>query len=363
MAQGKRWCFTAFYDDEPNARLALATVPDLGYGTPAGTYGGAQLEVCPTTGRWHMQGWCGFPTNKRLSNLKAVHPTAHWEPMRGTLKDNQEYCSKSQTSMSDYVTWGDIPADRQGKRNDLDSAVATLMATEGTSADKVRAVAHMHGSAFVKHYKGFQVLADITEVVDEPEEPVWRPWQMSLKLELDTEPDDRHIIWYNDPAGGQGKSRFVSYYTGVRDLRATALSGKLADMRYAYMQCKARIVFFDVARAEKDFIGHMYSMAEELKNGRFMNTKYESRLVTFKPPHVVFFANMPPDEGKWSADRLLYREFGPGGVLPMINLVHGGEPFAHASLPIPAAAANGGAGAPIDVEDFHASQLSLFNGL
>nr|UZT54550.1 MAG: replication-associated protein [clictolig virus 1] len=352
--QGKRWVFTIFFPDVPQALAALGQLPSLPVtGATAGTYGGAQIEICPTTGSPHMQGWCGFPSNKRLSAVKLIHPTAHWEVMLGTIEDNQAYCSKSATSVSDYVTWGEIPRSQQGKRSDLDSAVATLRAAPGTVAEKIRAVAEEHSTAFVKYYKGFEVLAETLEDFPEPEEPIWRPWQMSLKLELEQDPDDRHLIWYNDPVGGQGKSRFVNYYTAVKSLKATALSGKLADMRFAYAQSKARIVFFDIARAEHEYVGHMYTMAEELKNGRFMNTKWKSKLVSFQPPHVVFFANIPPDTTKWSVDRLHYREFANNGILPL-----GGPPQFQA-----ASAAIGGAGAPAGGEpDFEAElPLSLFN--
>lgn len=347
MSQGKRWCFTWFVEDEVEGNTILTSLPSTDGPFVLGEYGGAQLESCPTTGRVHIQGFCGWATNKRFNSLQASLPGVHWESMKGTLEQNKRYCSKSDTSISDYKAWGTWPENKQGKRSDLDAAVATLRSTDGSTRDKLKAVAEAHGSAFVKCYKGFKVLADTLAEPELPDKPIWRPWQLNLEIELEGAPDDRTIIWYNDPIGGAGKSKFVSYYTAVPALKAVALSGKLADMRYAFMEHPGRIVFFDIARAEKEYVQHMYTMAEELKNGRFMNSKYESKPVFFKPPHVVFFTNMMPDHEKWSADRLKYREFLSDGTLPLAG-------FSAASLPIPGGEPAGGAGMPL-------SQLSLFN--
>lgn len=350
-AQGQKWVFTLFCASEEEARSVLADLPRLekhhkAYKAKfknakaelergiAGEYGGAQIEVCPTTGRWHIQGFMGWRRNWRWKRVKeTVHPTMFFELMGGNLEQNKAYCSKTETSQSEYKAWGDWPVMGRGKRSDLDSAVKTLHSTVGTVRDKLKAVAVEHGTAFVKYHKGFKVLAEVTEVVEAPPKPLWRAWQMALELELEQEPDDRHIIWYNDPKGGQGKSKFTSYYTATPECKAIVLSGKLADMRYAFKEQKSRIVFFDIARAEKDYVEHMYTMAEELKNGRYMNTKYESCLVLFKPPHVVFFTNMAPDYSKWSADRLIYREFLEDGSLPPV--FGQGAGFHAASLPIP----------------------------
>lgn len=350
--QGKRWVFTLWGNDLEDVTRIWDQLPALDTGFTLGEYGGAQVEMCPTTGKYHVQAFAGWPTNKRWNTVAAMVPGCFTECMKGTLGQNKAYCSKSETSISDYKTWGEWPKNLQGKRSDLESAVATMRSTEGTTRQKLRAVAEEHGAAFVKCHKGFVALANMLEDPEAQEEPEWRMWQANLKEELKATPDDRKIIWYCDPKGGVGKSRFVSYYTSVPELNAMVLSGPLRDMRYAYSEQKARIVFFDIARAETEHVSHMYTMAEELKNGRFMNTKYESKMVFFKPPHVIFFANIEPDTTKWSSDRLIYRQFDNAGALP--------PAFSAASLPIPGGEppAAGGAGAPgIEIE----LPLSLFS--
>jgi len=114
-------------------------------------------------------------------------------------------------------------------------------------------------------------------------------------------PDDRHIFWVRDSLGGQGKSRMTAHL--MRNHGAIRLAGRCADMAYLYK--KERIAIFDISRAAVEHTDHLYSFAEELKNGSVVSTKYTSSVKQFEAPHVVFFSNSLPKEGKWSADRLI----------------------------------------------------------
>ena len=58
--------------------------------------------------------------------------------------------------------------------------------------------------------------------------------------------------------------------------------GKLADLKFAYSQHLAGVVFIDITRFYHDKIP--WGFLENLKDGTFLNTKYESKVVTFKPP-------------------------------------------------------------------------------
>ncbi len=46
-----------------------------------------------------------------------------------------------------------------------------------------------------------------------------------------------------------------------------------------------------------------YDSIEQLKNGYFVSTKYESCQCIFNPPVVIIFANFPPNRAKMSEDR------------------------------------------------------------
>ena len=53
----------------------------------------------------------------------------------------------------------------------------------------------------------------------------------------------------------------------------------------------------------KHYLDGTYSLADDMKNGqRLVNTKYESKSVFFKQPHVIFLAKIEHDFTKWSRD-------------------------------------------------------------
>jgi hypothetical protein len=61
------------------------------------------------------------------------------------------------------------------------------------------------------------------------------------------------------------------------------------------------ILIFDLQRAKEDYIP--YGTIEQLKNGIFFSGKYEASTHVINSPHVICFANYPPDKYKLSADR------------------------------------------------------------
>lgn len=66
-------------------------------------------------------------------------------------------------------------------------------------------------------------------------------------------------------------------------------------------------VMFDIPRANRGAIS--YASLESIKNGMVCNTKYETGVKVFNSPHIVIFANFPPeDEDLLSADRWVISE-------------------------------------------------------
>jgi hypothetical protein len=180
----------------------------------------------------------------------------------------------------------------------LAAAIDILKAA--TPTKKLRRVAEQAPEAFVKFASGLQRLA--AELEDKPGDAgfVPRPWQREVLEMLALPADDRTIVWVFDAVGGKGKSRLVRHL--VCEFGAVQLEGRLADMCYAYN--KERIVCFDVSRSQGENVQHLYSMAEKLKSGQFMSSKYCSVLKVFTPPHVVFFSNQDWNREWFSHDRV-----------------------------------------------------------
>lgn len=299
--QSKRWCFTINnYSEEEYSSITF------------GEYGMLQGEIAPETGTKHLQGFCVFPTNQRLSALKKLHATAHFEVMRGTVKQNIEYVTKSTSAdpLAPPRSWGEIPDSDQGSRSDLTQVVQTIQKGVESSGGNVRPdlllrlVAEEHPLELIKYTRGIREYISILTPSPPPVVlPSLYPWQEMLLACLHMEPNDRTIVWHTDLKGNAGKSTFVNYYLSSFPHDSIVLSGRLADMAYAYNG--QRVAFFDVTRTQVDLLDHLMSFAESLKNGRVFSTKYESRMKIFRPPHVVFFANVPCPAGKWSADRVV----------------------------------------------------------
>lgn len=88
----KDWCFTIF---PPRGEILLdleecqRTITQWPF-----RYIVYQIELCPTTGREHLQGFVQWEDKQRLSALKKFHATAHWEKRRGTPYEAAHYCKK-----------------------------------------------------------------------------------------------------------------------------------------------------------------------------------------------------------------------------------------------------------------------------
>lgn len=149
------------------------------------------------------------------------------------------------------------------------------------------------GDVFTKNYK----------LPYEFEIKEYRGWQQMINKKLLKEPNNRTVMWYWSEEGNLGKSYFVKDY--VMNKNAVFLSkGKYSDIInviYKTDMTLKRIVMIDLPRNNGN--GVSYDAIESIKNGLICNTKFETGFIAFPPPHVLVFANSPPDEEKLSGDR------------------------------------------------------------
>jgi len=108
--QSRNWCFTI---NNPTP----ADTPEAWQGVKYVIY---QKER-GAAGTEHIQGYLHLFANKRLSGVKKLHPTAHWEPRRGSHEQARAYCMKDDTAIAGTrVEWGDPPKvdlERMGGRS------------------------------------------------------------------------------------------------------------------------------------------------------------------------------------------------------------------------------------------------------
>lgn len=289
----RHWAFTLnnYTDDDIVAVEAVATT------ATCVVYGKEISE----TGTPHLQGFISFPNARRATSLHKLFPSsAHWSVARQPFAAYQ-YCLKD----GDYREFGTKPLEPRkgackGRRTDL---AAVRDAIKEGEIDRKR-LREMFPDQCGKYGKFIDQL--ILDQVPAPElqmHPL-RDWQGKLLENLKLPPDDRTIYFVVDKDGNSGKTWFCSYHEKVYGNSTVLMPGKKADQVYAFLQTltsKTKTVFVDCPRAKGDLL--QYDFLEELKNGRVMQTKYESRMQTFRVPHVVVFMNQQPDMTKLSEDR------------------------------------------------------------
>jgi len=131
-------------------------------------------------------------------------------------------------------------------------------------------------------------------------------WQKDLKTIIDTIPDDRSIYWIWEAQGCAGKTTFQKWiYLNYK--KVVVLSGKCEDMKNGIVQynktndCLPEIVLVNIPRCNSNFVS--ISGLEQIKDMFFFCGKYEGGMVCGPNPHVIVFANEPPEADTMSADR------------------------------------------------------------
>lgn len=249
-------------------------------------------EVSPSTGTPHLQGFLVLVNKARLSRLKEICPTSHWEPCVASALKNKKYCEKS----GDVVEVGSLSTE-QGQRNDLTDLMKSVK--EGNLCMKRLREEFPEVCAkyprFVCEY--IQDNVPLPQVVPFP----LRDWQQELNASLNLPPDERKIKFVVDYKGNQGKTWFAKYYCTLHPENTQYMeASKKTDMSYA-LDPSIRVLFVNCTRKMVDFLP--YGFLESVKDGIVFSTKYESRNKILGPCHVVVLMNQDPDMSALSDDR------------------------------------------------------------
>lgn len=125
----------------------------------------------------------------------------------------------------------------------------------------------------------------------------WQQWIVDIVI---SEPDDRTIYWIWDEIGNTGKTALCKFMCSLHN--AVIIDGKKDNILYVCAEFESDCYLFDLSRSVKEQKG-LYDTIEKVKNGLFMCGKYESKPIVRNSPHVIIFANYPPDKDKLSLDR------------------------------------------------------------
>jgi len=294
-----------------------------------------QEEVAPGTERHHLQGCAQSIKPLGLEGWKQElkDPAAHIEKMKGTYDQAKKYCHKEASRFAGGLTKSEGKANLQGDRTDL-TAVKDAINKGMTPVDLrwddgyIETVAK--SDRFVE-----QLYSDKLEregkkaLIDKMAEVDLRPWQDEMYLAMQDKPDDRTVNWVFDASGNSGKSFLARYF--VVNLRALLLSpGRYQDIAYIFSQnLDKRVVIFDCSRSmqkeekQRDPLDSSYQLAEAIKNGIVLSTKYSSKTCYCQETHVIFFSNQEPDYKKLSSDRWLVWSLDDAQKMTKLKVVKG----------------------------------------
>lgn len=134
--------------------------------------------------------------------------------------------------------------------------------------------------------------------------PCMYAWQRAVVDYFNSDPDDRVCVWVFDERGGSGKSKLAKYL-GYHKLAVGLGYGKASDLLNLASKMPSRGYTFDLTRCKPahDSMQDIYAAMEGVKNGYFVNTKYETCQVIQDVAHVIVFANFLPERKCLSADR------------------------------------------------------------
>lgn len=171
MSRFRNVCFTSFDNEEPKY------IPDI---MSYLVYG---LEICPSTGKWHWQGYIEFVRQISRRQLKEVLGSAHFEHRHGTAQEAAEYCAKE----GEYCEHGEIS--NPGRRTDLRSVAQSIV-----DGNTIHNVAIESPSLFVQYGRGLSLLAEISA---QQRQSTWRNVRCS--------------IWWGKTGTGKTKCFFSQY--------------------------------------------------------------------------------------------------------------------------------------------------------
>jgi len=132
-------------------------------------------------------------------------------------------------------------------------------------------------------------------------------WQEQMYKLFLSNPNDRTIVWLYDKTGENGKSAFCRFLMNEHENHVFSTSGNPADIKSGlkdkvlkHGRGGVRVVLWDISRSSRSFSA---MTAEDIKNGYFYSSKYESEGIKMYPPHIFVFSNKYPNKSIFSEDR------------------------------------------------------------
>jgi len=266
--QSKFWCYTINNEDENkvNSEEIIANAWQIEQGE---------------SGTTHIQGYLQLRSRRRLSFLKGLHQTAHWEARRGTHSQALDYVTKEETRLRGPYFQGEFDV-RQGRRNDLEALQSRIREGAG-----VLEISEEFFGSFLRYGRGILSYIGLRET--------GRDWEMDVR-----------VYW---GSAGAGKTRAVYDYAREQSQSVYPLSQNYnGGVVWWDGYDGQRIVLID------DFYGWLpFSYLLRLLDRYPMLLRCRDGHVHFKSTVIFITSNSRPDEWYPNVEgerkRALFRRF------------------------------------------------------
>lgn len=254
-------------------------------------------EVCPSTGRNHLQGYVEFFAPQRIAAAKDYigDEKAHFEGRRGSREEARDYCMKD----GKVTVMGDWGKGGQGARNDLYAIMDDIK--EGKSDFEIceaQPDKFERFSQFIRKYRDMWNEEKSKLYLKKTFGDVVLNEHQTKIMELLNAQTERQVLWVHDEKGGTGKT-FLSKHLLAQGDCFRCTNGKTKDIAYAYNGEGTFVM--DLSRSIE---GHVnYDIIEQIKNGLIFSAKYESKHKVFVPPKILILSNFGPTLSALSEDR------------------------------------------------------------
>ena len=275
-----------------------------------------QGELCKD-GKKHIQGFIQFYNKKRIDAIKKMigDNGLHIENMKGTPEQARKYCTDEYVDKEgnhkdiwlSYKEYGELDTTISGTRTDLinlknkivDGNKLKDILIDSTDNKEIHNILQ-YNRPLKKLEEEIQMKTMREKLLKQYENVKFNKLQCKILDILVENVDDRKVHWIFDEFGNSGKSYMAKYLQLTRDTYYIT-GGKQNDILYGYEG--QDLVIIDLARTYADNLEHIYTIIENLKNGQYLSTKYETKQKLFEIPYIIVMANFKPDKNKLSKDR------------------------------------------------------------
>lgn len=150
--QTRHWCFTL---NNPDGALDVDL--QARYDTGDITYVTWQLEI-GESGTVHYQGYLELARSQRLSYVRALLPSAHWESRKGTRDQARDYARKSDSRVEGPHEIGEWVPGGSGRRTDIHDYASAIR----SGASRL-ALFEQHPRCFLAYQRGTDAAIDLYE--------------------------------------------------------------------------------------------------------------------------------------------------------------------------------------------------------